>query len=355
MPTVPQSELPRPKSWDEFEDIVWDLYVRLWSDPSAQRYGRSGQAQQGVDIYGQPGHLGGQYAGIQCKRYDAGNLTQAKIEAEIAKAETFDPPLAEYLIATTEPRSATLQQAVRKISEERQATADFLVHIVFWEDLCNHLADPTNNDLLQKHYGDWISRFQDIAYDQIPRYRADICLELVEHGFGRSYGTRRSPFPGVPKNPNGFSKQGVPDWGTLWARIKFKNLGLEEGSPDLEIDESQTELPPLFDSDSIKIEFYPPRIVAGRTETRNYQFFFDMLFTERDPCAFAKALKALVDSRQCYRVVIRYRTHCVDGDFHARELSIEGDFRELHQSVLKHWGDYGFKTLADLARIDEIQ
>jgi hypothetical protein len=55
------------------------------------------------------------------------------------------------------------------------------------------------------------------------------------------------------------------------------------------------------------------------------------------------------------RVVIRYRTHCVDGDFHARELSIEGDFRELHQSVLKHWGDYGFKTLADLARIDEIQ
>jgi len=54
MPTIPQSELPRPKSWDEFEEIVWDIYQRLWKDPHAQRYGRSGQAQQGVDIYGQP-------------------------------------------------------------------------------------------------------------------------------------------------------------------------------------------------------------------------------------------------------------------------------------------------------------
>jgi hypothetical protein len=51
MPTVPGSELPVPKSWDEFEDIVWDLYSREWNDPHAQRYGVSGQAQQGVDIY----------------------------------------------------------------------------------------------------------------------------------------------------------------------------------------------------------------------------------------------------------------------------------------------------------------
>ncbi len=54
MPTIPQSELPKPKSWDEFEDIVWDLYTRRWRDPHADRYGRGGQPQHGVDIVGRP-------------------------------------------------------------------------------------------------------------------------------------------------------------------------------------------------------------------------------------------------------------------------------------------------------------
>jgi len=86
MPTIPRTEIPAPKSWDEVEDIVDDLYRRLWDDPHAQRYGRSGQAQQGVDIYGQPAHLDGRCAGIQCKRYAAGALTRAIVEAEHTSA-----------------------------------------------------------------------------------------------------------------------------------------------------------------------------------------------------------------------------------------------------------------------------
>jgi tetratricopeptide (TPR) repeat protein len=156
MPTVPQSELPKPKSWDEFEDIVWDLYKRVWGDPDAQRYGRTGQAQQGVDIYGRPARLGGRYAGIQCKRYDATKLTRAAVEKEIAKAEEFEPALAEYIVATTDRRDATLQRDVREIDEERRAADKFPVRVVFWEDLCSLLAHPENRDILQKHYGEWL-------------------------------------------------------------------------------------------------------------------------------------------------------------------------------------------------------
>jgi len=58
-----------------------------------------------------------------CKRRADGALTQGKIKAEIAKAETFSPPLAEYVIATTEYRDAKLQQIVRQINEERRAEA----------------------------------------------------------------------------------------------------------------------------------------------------------------------------------------------------------------------------------------
>jgi len=160
MPTIPQSELPIPKSWDEFEDIVADLYGRLWNDPNTRRYGRTGQPQQGIDVYGCPTHLGGDYAGVQCKRYDEGALTRAIVEGEVGKAEKFSPPLAEYTIATTERRNARLQRAVREISQKRQLEGKFSVHIAFWEDLCSLLTHPDNSDLLRKHYADWLGRLR---------------------------------------------------------------------------------------------------------------------------------------------------------------------------------------------------
>jgi tetratricopeptide (TPR) repeat protein len=170
MPTVPGSELPVPKSWDEFEDIVWDLYSREWDDPHAQRYGVSGQAQQGVDIYGQPARLGGAYAGVQCKRCAEARLTRANVEEEVAKAERFSPLLAEYVIATTEPRDAKLQQAVREMDRERSAAAKFPVRVVFWEDLCSRLCDPRNSDLLLKHYRDWLARLKEAAGAEVTAY-----------------------------------------------------------------------------------------------------------------------------------------------------------------------------------------
>lgn len=157
MPSPTTSEFPKPRSWDEFEDIVWELYAREWQDPNTQSYGRTGQAQHGVDIYGRPTYLGGRYAGIQCKRYDAGNLNRKKIEDEIARAEEFRPPLVEYLIATTEPRDATLQRVVRLIDGERRAKGQFGVRIVFWDDLCSLLANTDNSDLLRKHYWAWLA------------------------------------------------------------------------------------------------------------------------------------------------------------------------------------------------------
>jgi len=168
MPTVPQSELPVPRSWDEFEDIVADLYARAWDDPHTRRYGRAGQAQQGVDICGRPARLQGRYAGVQCKRYEPGTLTLEIVEAEIAKAEEFKPPLAEYTIATTDRRDGRLQEAARLITQEREAAGKFAVHLVFWEDLCSLLSDPGCDDVLRKHYGDWVQRFGGPAARYVP-------------------------------------------------------------------------------------------------------------------------------------------------------------------------------------------
>jgi hypothetical protein len=160
MPTLPTGELPKPKSWDEFEEIIWDIFLRKWNDPHAKRYGRSGQEQQGVDVYGQPAELQGGYAGVQCKRYEDEKLTRKVIEAEILKAESFQPPLALFILATTANRDARLQEAVREINLERTAGGKFQIELLFWEDLSHELLSEENHDLLKRHYAGWIEVFQ---------------------------------------------------------------------------------------------------------------------------------------------------------------------------------------------------
>jgi len=47
------NEQPRPPpSWDKFEEISADLFSRIWKDNQLVCYGRAGQRQHGVDIYG---------------------------------------------------------------------------------------------------------------------------------------------------------------------------------------------------------------------------------------------------------------------------------------------------------------
>src|SRR5437763_16588789 len=116
MPSPSTSHLPRPKSWDEFEDICSDVLKRAWKDPYVARHGRAGQKQNGVDICGYPEHLGGAAAGkisgAQCKNVD--KLKLKDIQAEVAKAEKFEPKLSEYVVMTSASRDAELQNAVAK-------------------------------------------------------------------------------------------------------------------------------------------------------------------------------------------------------------------------------------------------
>lgn len=159
MPDITTSEFPLPRSWEEFEDIVWDLYARIWLDPNAQRNGRSGQRQNGVDIFGRAAYLNDQLSGIQCKRYSDGNLSITAIKDEINKAESFQPSLAEFIIATTEHRNAKLQQFIREINTERVRVGSFRVRLIFWEDICRYLSHPQNHDLIRQHYQGWQNLF----------------------------------------------------------------------------------------------------------------------------------------------------------------------------------------------------
>lgn len=67
--------------------------------------------------------------------------TLAELQAEIKKAEGFQPALKHWVFATTAPKEAELQLAAREISRARAQRGEFTVTVLGWEDICSLLAD----------------------------------------------------------------------------------------------------------------------------------------------------------------------------------------------------------------------
>jgi len=147
MPTIAHANIPPPKSWDEFEDIVLSAAKIRWSSTDFHRHGRSGQSQQGVDVYGHDDR--GHHLGLQGKNTVEGITHKVLIE-EITKAEAFVPPLDSLYFATTVKRDAKVQKFVREISVARRKESKFSVGILFWDDIVQDLSRDESEFF--KHY-----------------------------------------------------------------------------------------------------------------------------------------------------------------------------------------------------------
>src|SRR5215468_2647641 len=101
-----EKQIAPPKSWEQFEELCLVLFRAIWQDPTAQKNGRLGQPQHGVDIFGMPERLCGSFHGVQCKGKDAGYgsvLTVTELKREVKKADLFVPALENFIVATTAP------------------------------------------------------------------------------------------------------------------------------------------------------------------------------------------------------------------------------------------------------------
>ena len=101
---IAPTQIKKPEHWQDFEKLCKKLWGEIWDCPNTiKRNGRSGQKQNGVDVYGIPkGET--QYYGIQCKgkdEYTNSTLTYKEIDEEIQKAESFKPKLKCFIFATT--------------------------------------------------------------------------------------------------------------------------------------------------------------------------------------------------------------------------------------------------------------
>jgi hypothetical protein len=125
----------------EFESLVRDICALEWRDPATKRFGRTGQKQYGVDIYGQPVDLDGRYRAVQCKlRTKGDSLTEQEIEAEVSDARLFPHALETLIIVTNAPRDTHTQVLVDQISEREVRNNSFKVIIWFWDDVIERLA-----------------------------------------------------------------------------------------------------------------------------------------------------------------------------------------------------------------------
>lgn len=140
-------QIPRPKYWQEFEDLCLALFKAVWKDPLAQKNGRIGQLQQGVDVWGAVDNVRVRFQGVQCKGKDeslGSKVTKSELVEEIAKAENFAPPLEHWVLATTAPSDAELQKLAREISVERERQGKFTVQVLGWSDIETLLCDYPN-------------------------------------------------------------------------------------------------------------------------------------------------------------------------------------------------------------------
>lgn len=104
-------QIAPPKSWEQFEELCLVLFRAIWRDPTAQKNGRRGQPQHGVDIFGMPGRPNGSFYSVQCKGKNAGYgsvLTVTELNHEVEKADSFAPVLKNFIMATTAPRDVHL-------------------------------------------------------------------------------------------------------------------------------------------------------------------------------------------------------------------------------------------------------
>ena len=175
-------QIAPPREWGTFEDLCHALFKRLWQDPLAQKNGRKGQPQHGVDIFGSPKGDRSSYWGVQCKGKDRNYGSKAEwseVLAEVTKAENFSPELDEWIFLTTAPVDAALQQAARELSVERMEKGLFSVVVLGWEEIQALLAESP--EVIAEFYPEHADYLPDVIKElrAIPSLEAKLA-KLVE-------------------------------------------------------------------------------------------------------------------------------------------------------------------------------
>ena len=145
---------PPPSNWQDFQILTLRLVEQLCDSATVHEYGRQGQRQNGVDVYGEM--FNGLHLGVQCKKMEFGKqLTLKLIKEEADKARAFSPALNTFVIATTLPEDTALHNAVTKLN----ATKTYPFKITYWSWARFNDSLNRSSRLLEESYAAYAKAF----------------------------------------------------------------------------------------------------------------------------------------------------------------------------------------------------
>jgi hypothetical protein len=175
-----------PRYWQEFEDLTVAVFPDVFGDPSPTKFGRPGQCQNGVDVYGMWRRTNG-LVGIQCKRmeerdenndpFPGGIVSKSILLEEYKKALEFRPALERWILATTAKRDAAVQRYALELNANSVEEGRFAVSVWFWDDYVTYL---NLNDELTRFY------YSAVLELRTPEDRDRQLLELFRTAFSRA-------------------------------------------------------------------------------------------------------------------------------------------------------------------------
>ena len=139
MPTSSIFLLEKPKSYDEFEEMVEDCAPKRWNR-KFMRYGRSGQKQHGIDLYSDDWEIV-----IQCKNYeDFTHDLQKKISDDYHNAVSKFGNIKLFVIATTLKNDTKIHDFIGKFPTEKNAASKTVrIEVLLWEQIEEYIStDP---------------------------------------------------------------------------------------------------------------------------------------------------------------------------------------------------------------------
>lgn len=173
--SLSNTSLPKPKNWQDFEAKIRELFACVLNDPNTQQNGRSGQKQNGVDVYGYRNDT--YLVGVQCKKKLEDKVTEKELRGEVEKAKNFKPKINEFILTTTAPRDQKIQEIARIITEElAQSDHPIRVYVWGWDDIEEHVSkyastlkafDPSWNPLIEEAFAKISLEIQDIKQSVI--------------------------------------------------------------------------------------------------------------------------------------------------------------------------------------------
>jgi hypothetical protein len=202
-------EMPKPLNWQDFQRSCVPLFRNIIGDPQLQEWGREGQDQQGITLFGFRDQDPKRPAGNQCKRINE-PITEETIRADIAKARKLRPDLTELAFATTSERDAKIQAVAAQITQELYVGGwACRITVMGWEDLRLEIAKYP--DALEaflpssRVFGRQVQHEYRQA-DAITQAKLDLLLERTE-GLSASWTVSREEYD-AELNPEAHSEPG---------------------------------------------------------------------------------------------------------------------------------------------------